>query len=251
MPHRAMRFHRLRNNRRDNARERAFRFIFPSLFLHCPPSIEPCDKIKAIPRHRSRRNGVATSAAKRLLLVMKSSSSLFPLVIFYLRDASAPLSLSLGRQKRPVLSISDATKRRVCNSPLSKERLSIKSIDRSDRCTVGRHARPPCARPQSLLYRRRKRTRRMHTREAAEQAATAEKHWENAKVKPISILSILAGMRFASGLSPSSRNGFFPFFSIEFRPIERIGSNRIESGGEEGENGRDGMGRSVIRNVIV
>lgn len=49
-------------------------------------------------------------------------------------------------------------------------------------------------------------------------------------------------MRFASGLSPSSRNGFFPFFSIEFRPIERIGSNRIESGGEEGENGRDGMG---------
>lgn len=150
------------------------------------------------------------------------------------------LSLSLGRQKRPVLSISDATKRRVCNSPLSKERLSIKSIDRSDRCTVGRHARPPCARPQSLLYRRRKRTRRMHTREAAEQAATAEKHWENAKVKPISILSILAGMRFASGLSPSSRNGFFPFFSIEFRPIERIGSNRVGRRGRREWTGWDG-----------
>ena len=36
MPHRAMRFHRLRNNRRDNARERAFRFIFPS--LHSQPT---------------------------------------------------------------------------------------------------------------------------------------------------------------------------------------------------------------------
>ena len=73
-------------------------------------------------------------------------------------------------------------------------------------------------------------------------SAKKEDEKENAKVIPISILSILAGMRFASGLSPSSRNGFFPFFSIEFRPIERIGSNRIESGGEEGENGRDGMG---------
>lgn len=145
------------------------------------------------------------------------------------------LSLSLGRQKRPVLSISDATKRRVCNSPLSKERLSIKSIDRSDRCTVGRHARPPCARPQSLLYRRRKRTRRMHTREAAEQAATAEKHWENAKVKPISILSILAGMRFASGLRFAILSK--RILSILLDRISTDRKNRIESS-QVGRRGR-------------
>lgn len=154
------------------------------------------------------------------------------------------LSLSLGRQKRPVLSISDATKRRVCNSPLSKERLSIKSIDRSDRCTVGRHARPPCARPQSLLYRRRKRTRRMHTREAAEQAATAEKHWENAKVKPISILSILAGMRFASGLRfaiLSKRILSILLDRISTDRKNRIESNRVGRRGRREWTGRDGM----------
>lgn len=44
MPYRATRFHRLRNNHRDNA---GVRSIFPSFFFYAfEPSIEPSDKIK-------------------------------------------------------------------------------------------------------------------------------------------------------------------------------------------------------------
>lgn len=54
----------------------------------------------------------------------------------------------------------------------------------------------------------------MHTREAAERAATAEKHWENAKVKPISILSILPD-EILSGIVTIISNGSKRILSIE------------------------------------
>lgn len=166
---------------------------------------------------------------------MKPSSSLFPLVIFCLLDAPAPLSLSLSRETKTFRSFDIRFDETAYIIPRCPKSVIGKSIDRLDRRTVGRQAHVP-----NRYYIGEERGREGCTREKPQSKLRPQKkHWENAKVKPISILSILPDEILFGIISTIFRNEFFRSsrFSLWNFDSDEYEWNRI---GRRGRNGRTG-----------